>query len=144
MIVPNPAFAALKLRVIDKEAEAAKLQGKLKLAAREVRDLESRAYQVPQIEAQMTKLNRDYDVLKSQYEQLLSRRAQARLSRDRDEIGDKVQFRVVDPPRVPALPQGPNRPLLLSAVLPIACAAGIGFAIGYCRSSAAPTPGRGS
>lgn len=126
--VPNPAFATLKLRVIDKEAEVTKLQEKLRLARQEVQELESRAYQVPQVEAQMAKLNRDYAVLKSQYEQLLSRREQARVSRDRDEHDDE-QFRVVDPPRVPALPKGPPRRLLLTAMLPIACAAGIGIAI---------------
>jgi hypothetical protein len=105
------------------------LQEKLRLACDEVKELESRAFVAPQIEAQMTKLNRDYDVLKSQYEQLLSRREQAKLSRDREENGDKLQFRIIEPPKVPIAPQGPNRPLLLTAVLPIACGAGMSFAV---------------
>lgn len=128
-LVANPAYAELKLRIIDRETAVAKLQEKLRLACDEVKELESRAFVAPQIEAQMTKLNRDYDVLKAQYEQLLSRREQAKLSRDREENGDKLQFRVIEPPKVPIAPQGPNRPLLLTAVLPIACGAGMSFAV---------------
>ena len=126
--VPNPGFASLKMRVVDKQAEVAKLQEKLSLAQEELKELESRAYRAPEVEAQMAKLNRDYSVLKSQYEELLSRRELARVSRDRDESAE-VQFRIVDPPQVPAVPKGPPRRLLLTAVLPLACAAGIGMAI---------------
>ena len=126
--VPNPGFASLKMRVVDKQAEVAKLQEKLSLAQEELKELESRAYRAPEVEAQMAKLNRDYSVLKGQYEELLSRRELARVSRDRDEAAE-VQFRIVDPPQVPAVPKGPPRRLLLTAVLPLACAAGIGLAI---------------
>ena len=39
--------------------------------------------------------------------------------------GEKIQFRIVDPPQVPTLPSGPPRLILMSAVLAAALGAGV-------------------
>ena len=86
------------------------------------------AQQVPAIEAELAKINRDYGIIKSNYETLLSRRESARISEDREVSSEKVQYRLVDPAEVPAFPSGPPRLIFLTIVLLAAIGAGIGFA----------------
>jgi hypothetical protein len=59
---------------------------------------------------------RDYDVFKQKYREMLARRETAALSGEVESKTDVVDFRVVDPPRVPNEPAWPNRPLLVTAV----------------------------
>jgi hypothetical protein len=82
----------------------------------------------PQVETEIKRLNRDYDVNKENYNVLLSRRETAKLGEDVEQTGDDVQFRVVDPPRVPLSPSGPDRLLLSSLVFVGGLGAGIALA----------------
>ena len=92
---------------------------------------------VPQIEAEFTQLNRDYDITKSNYEKLLSRREQAQISGDMETNASVIDFRVIDPPTVPSKPAAPNRPMLMSMVL--LGALGGGIAIAFLLSQLRPT-----
>jgi hypothetical protein len=83
---------------------------------------------VPLKEAEFKRLNRDYGVIKRNYEQLLGRRESAKLASDLETKADQVQFRIVDPPQLPLKPSGPNRLLFLSAVLAVGLGAGVAFA----------------
>jgi uncharacterized protein involved in exopolysaccharide biosynthesis len=67
-------------------------------------------------------------VTKGNYEKLLSRREQAQISGDMESNANVMDFRVIDPPQVPAVPAAPNRRLMITMVLLGAIAAGIGFA----------------
>ena len=79
----------------------------------------------PQIEAEAAQLNRDYGIVKKNYEDLVSRRQSAVMSGDLDLAAGVVDFRLIDPPRVSPRPVSPNRLLLLSAALVVAMAAGL-------------------
>lgn len=128
MGVPNPAYSQLRLMVAEKEAQVARLEEQAARALEKLSELESMALEVPVVEANLKRLTRDYDVIKKQYETLLSRRESAKISRESDVRGKKVQFRIVEPPRAPIMPSGPNRPVLLSAVLPLGLGLGAAFA----------------
>lgn len=80
---------------------------------------------MPEIEAEFTQLNRDYDIHKKNYEQLVTRRESAELSGDLEAAGSMADFRLIDPPRASSTPVAPNRLLLLPAGLLIALAAGL-------------------
>ena len=74
-------------------------------------------------------MNRDYDVLRKNYEDLLARRESMRISSAADVDGDKVKIQVIDPPLVPQNPVAPKRLLLLSGVLAAGIAAGVALAL---------------
>ncbi len=79
----------------------------------------------PQIEAEAAQLNRDYAIVKKNYEDLVTRRQSAVMSGDLDMASGVVDFRLIDPPRVSPRPVSPNRMLLLLAALGAALAAGL-------------------
>ena len=80
---------------------------------------------MPQIEAEYTQLNRDYEIHKKNYSQLVDRRESAELSGDLESAGSIADFRLIDPPRASPNPVAPNRLLLLPGGLVLALAAGL-------------------
>ncbi len=78
--------------------------------------------------AVIKRLDRDYGLNKQQYDELQKRRESARLSQEVDQQADDVKLKVIDPPRIPILPIGPNRVQMMSIVLLAALGAGIGLA----------------
>lgn len=123
--VANPLYDQIRLKLVDLEAEALTLEKRLTDQREEVNRLDEMAKTMPAIEAEHTALNRDYDVLKSNYEQLLARRESAKLSDEMQSRVEKVQFSVVEEPSVPVAPVVPNRPVLLSVFLVAGVAAGV-------------------
>ena len=79
----------------------------------------------PQIEAEAAQLNRDYAIIKKNYEDLVARRQSAVMSGDLDMASGVVDFRLIDPPRVSPRPVWPNRLLLLGIALVVAMGAGL-------------------
>jgi polysaccharide chain length determinant protein (PEP-CTERM system associated) len=123
--VANPLYDQIRLRLIDAESQVQTLERRRATQKIEIARLDDLARTSPEIEAQALGLDRDYSVIKKNYEELLGRRESAKLSQDVDAKADKVQFRVIDPPFVPAEPNFPNRPLLLTGVLLAGLAGGI-------------------
>lgn len=123
--VANPLYDQIRLKLIDAESQVQTLERRRTSQKTELARLEDLARTSPEIEAQALGLDRDYSVIKKNYEELLARRESAKLSQDVDAKADKVQFRVIDPPFVPAEPNFPNRPLLLTGVLLAGLAGGI-------------------
>jgi polysaccharide chain length determinant protein (PEP-CTERM system associated) len=127
--IANLVYMQLKLQQVEVESEIARVQGMVSRRQATLQRLEGMAQRSPQIEAKLKKLNRDYEIIKSQHDELLKRRESARLSQHRDAGTQLTQFRVVEPPQIPTEAMAPNRPLLLTAVIPISIAVGMGFAI---------------
>ncbi|MBF0324555.1 MAG: hypothetical protein HQL42_05725 [Alphaproteobacteria bacterium] len=122
----NPLYEQVKLRLIQAEADLGQAQSRARIASDEASRLQTLAEGAPAIEAEAADLNREYGVIKAKYEELLGRRESARLSEAAETRGDKIQFRIIEAPQVPTSPAFPNRPLLVTAVLVMALAAGGG------------------
>jgi hypothetical protein len=87
----------------------------------------------PEIAAEAQRINRDYDVLRRQYDELLKDREQLRLRGEVKTEREAVKFQVVDPPTTPVKPAAPNRPLLLFGVLVVGLGAGCAVALGLSK-----------
>lgn len=118
----------IKLEASRLESQIASLRVKDSDLQRKIAELESKVDLIPQIEAESSALNRDYDVTQRKYEELLSRKESADLSRRADVSAEDLQFRIIEPPLLPKRPSGPNRIIFYTAVLIIGFGAGIGIA----------------
>lgn len=118
----------IKLEASRLESQIASLRVKEADVERKVAELESKVDLIPQIEAESSALNRDYGITKRKYEELLSRRESADLSRRADVSAEDLQFRIIEPPLLPKRPSGPNRLIFYTAVLIIGFGTGISVA----------------
>jgi polysaccharide chain length determinant protein (PEP-CTERM system associated) len=115
--VPNPLYEQIRVRLFDIEAQIASFERRGREAEAQVARLEALARSVPQLQAQFAALDRDYDVLRRAYEELLQRRESVQIAGAARTGADRVRLEIVDPPIVPTDPVGPNRVLLASGVL---------------------------
>ncbi|MGE3773596.1 MAG: XrtA system polysaccharide chain length determinant [Gammaproteobacteria bacterium] len=113
----NPFKQQLQLQAAEADAMVAGLQTRVQEFERRVKELEKRVDTVPEVEAELARLNRDYEVNKTQYDELLKRRELAYMAQEADQSEDDVKVKIIEPPRVPLLPTGPNRLLFSSIVL---------------------------
>ena len=124
----NDLNREIKLEVSRYQSNLAALEVKETDVKTKIARLESKVDLIPQIEAENTALNRDYAITKGKYEELLSRKEAADLSRRAEVSSEELQFRIIEPPLVPKRPSGPNRLILYTAVLIIGFGSGIGVA----------------
>ncbi len=124
----NPVYQQMKMQLSQAEIDVSQLAAERRDQAAAVASLREKVDTIPGIEAELKRLTRNYDVTREQYEQLLQRLESARLSEAADSTKNDVAFRVIDPPTLAPHPVGPNRPLLLTAVLVISLMIGFGLA----------------
>jgi polysaccharide chain length determinant protein (PEP-CTERM system associated) len=110
------------------EAEVAALTARVQEYERRAEELRKLVDTIPRIEAELVRLNRDYEVDKRNYDELVKRRESLALSEQASQTNEGLQFNIIDPPRVPLKPIGPNRPILSAGVLVAGLGAGVGFA----------------
>lgn len=123
----NPFKQQLQMQAAQADANVAALQTRVAEYDKRVKDLERRVDTVPEVEAELQRLNRDYDINKKQYDELLKRRELAYMAQEADQSEDDVKVKIIEPPRVPLLPTGPNRLLFASIVLVLGLGAGAGL-----------------
>lgn len=119
----NPVYQALQISLHEVEVEIATLQAEAEDRRRRLRELQALIDEVPEVEAELQRLNRDYDDIRRQYQLLIQSRETQMLSRKASEA-DQVDFRVLNPPQADIEPVAPRRLLLISGVLVAALGAG--------------------
>lgn len=125
----NPVYQNLRLSLSQADADLAALRGHMAAQQSLVADLRGKVQSIPEVEAELARLNRDYEVNKRNYDTLVERLESARISESAEQSGDNVKFRVIEPPLVPFKPSGPERALLNTMVLLAALGAGLGLAV---------------
>lgn len=120
----SPVYQGMRSMLAETQALAAELEVRAEEYEARVHALDTKVNQIPDIEAQLKQLNRDYVVISQQHQQMLERRESARLSGDVERNANDVTFRVIDPPFVPRQPSYPNKPLLNAGVLLFAMGGG--------------------
>jgi hypothetical protein len=127
--VPNPVYDQLKVKLIDAESTVASIQRQRDAAVAYKEKLEKVQREQPGLIAEYENTDRDYEVLRKSYEELLARLQSANIAQAADTQADKVKLQVVDPPEVPRLPVAPNRMLLITGVLMSGLGAGLGVTV---------------
>lgn len=120
----------LSLTLANKEQEVATLRTRVEELQGRYTQAQAAIKMAPQLEAEFSQLNRDYDVIKKNYEEMVARRESASLSTDLDNTSGVADFRIIDPPRASSKPVAPNRLMLLAAGLVVAVLAGLVTAFG--------------
>jgi polysaccharide chain length determinant protein (PEP-CTERM system associated) len=133
----SPVYQALKSDIRKEGIEVETLKLKLQEKENTVKQLKQSVDVIPGIEAKLAKLNRDYDITRERYLRLVERREEARMAQDVGQSGSNISFQIIEPPRIPVKPSGPNRILFLTIVFLVAISAGLGW--GFLRYFLRPT-----
>jgi polysaccharide chain length determinant protein (PEP-CTERM system associated) len=120
----NPVYQGIQAELNRTEVQLAELRQDLAQRSARVAELRKLVDTVPEVEAELARLNRDYEITRTRYLELVERRETAKLSESAEKQG-VVKFQVIDPPAVGLEPVAPNRALLLLAVLVV----GLGGAV---------------
>lgn len=124
----NPVYQELQILLTQTEADISSLNARVTSFQAKSAELKKLVDIVPKIEAELQRLNRDYDIHKKNYSDLVQRREQAKISEEVETGTEQVKFRIIEPPFVPTKADFPNRPLFDVAVIVLAL--GIGYGVG--------------
>jgi polysaccharide chain length determinant protein (PEP-CTERM system associated) len=133
----NPVFQNIRNRQVEAEAAVASLRAQLSTQQVRLEETRAQAGKVPQAEAELAQLNRDYDVIRKNYEQLVTRREAASLGVKIDQSSSMAEFRLVEPPRVLPQPVFPGKRQLAMGLMVIALL--IGAAAAYIKTLINPS-----
>ena len=121
----NPVFQQIKIAISEAEANVASLKGRIGEVKARMEKMKGAAVRVPELETELKQMDRDYGILKRNYEQLISRREQAAIGQEVEVAGAGAEFRLIDPPRASPKPVFPDRLALVPLVLGLAVGAGL-------------------
>lgn len=128
MLAANHYVQQLRLSLTKAESQVASLTARVQEYKQRYQELKAAINRIPAVEAKYKALTRHYEVLQQKYRALLESKQTALLSSNLQTQTHSVQFRVVEPPYVPAKPTGPPRLFMSAAVLVVALGAGVGLA----------------
>lgn len=124
----NPVVQSIQLSINRSDVEIAALRTRIGEGERKVAELKKLVDTAPEIEAEYTRLNRDYDGMRARYAEFVDRAERAKIG-DQAEETDAVRFEVLDPPAAKMEPVAPNRPLLQIGGLLFGLACGAALAV---------------
>ncbi|NKB37594.1 MAG: hypothetical protein GKR93_10555 [Gammaproteobacteria bacterium] len=130
-VLSLPLYQELNVMLGQAQSEAVALKTRSAQYEKQRAEKASLLKTLSEVEAELSNLNRDYAINKKMYEDLVVRRESSILSAKADQSGDKLQFKIIEPPRKPLIPYSPNRILLTTLVMLAGIGGGIGVALFY-------------
>ncbi|MGH9875220.1 MAG: XrtA system polysaccharide chain length determinant [Pyrinomonadaceae bacterium] len=124
----DPAYQSAKVQLTQAEAKAAALRSRAEEYKRRVALLQQNISTIPEVEAEIQKLRREYAFQQQNYQALALRREAANIS-DKVEHANDLKFNVLEPPQVPQRPVSPKRIILNTIVFVVGIGGGIGLVL---------------
>ena len=128
-LVGNPLYAELMMQVNSMANNVASLRVRVQRYRIRVAEISQILQTIPEVEAELAGLQRSYSITKNKYEELLNRQESALIASSANRSADEIKFDVLDPPKAPHQPTGPNRILFLLLVTFAGFGAGIGLSL---------------
>jgi polysaccharide chain length determinant protein (PEP-CTERM system associated) len=119
----NPVYQTVQIALNDSSVKIAGLQSKVRRHRSIVAEYRGQIDIIPQVEAELATLTRDYDQYRALYNEIMVRKERERMGKVGSD-NDVVSFNVTEPPTAALDPIGPKRTLMLSATLIFALGAG--------------------
>jgi polysaccharide chain length determinant protein (PEP-CTERM system associated) len=126
--IPNPMHQELKLAMGEIDGELAALEVRRDEYKRRIERLRKQVDTLPVVEAQLQRLDRDYEVNKERYNSLVARREAAEMTKDIQKSYENILFNVIDPPTTSLWSAWRRRLLANTAILFLGIGGGLGFA----------------
>lgn len=126
----SPVYQRIRMSLADAEAQVASLASQYASQKQQLEQARAIAGRVPQVESELAQLNRDYDVIRKNYELLVARRESASLGIKMDQSSQLAEFRLIEPPRVAPTPVFPGRTQLGLIAILVSLLSGIAVSIG--------------
>lgn len=113
----DQVYQNLQISLKEAEVNVSNIEASRAQQRKVIKSLQKQVDTVPEIEAQLSRLNRDYEITKTKYADLVSRLDSARISSQAEKSSEDINFKVIEPPIVPIIPVGPKRMLYNAAAL---------------------------
>lgn len=108
--------------------EIAQLESEQQALTDNIAKFQRRIESLPSVEEKLTLLTRDYETTRANYQALLNKKFEARLSMNLEKKQKDDAFKVLDPPYLPASPASPRRDLIILVGTLVSMALGLGVA----------------
>ena len=128
-LIGNQVYDSLRMELSQADIELATLRASLVTQQSRRAELESAVDRILEVEKEWQELNRGYTGMLRYHEELLERQRALATLIGMEDRSQGVSFREIDPAFASFTPTGPNRPLLLSAVLVMALGLGVALAL---------------
>lgn len=130
----NPVYQSLQVALNEVEVEIATFEADIRDREARLARLQSLVNEVPAVEAELARLQREYESLNTRYQALQQSLERERLSRDVQDTAS-AEFRILDPPIARMEPVAPDRPrmLVMGLLAGVAVGGGLAFVLGQLR-----------
>jgi len=110
------------------QEEAGLLKEEIRSIKEQIALYQKRIEETPRREQEMVDINRDYEILKMNYQSLMDKKYQSQMAENLERKQQGEQFRILDPAGLPEKPFKPNRDGVLAVGAALGLAIGLGLA----------------
>lgn len=110
------------------QLELVSLRKKMKDIEKNIASFQEKIDSAPKREQELYSINRDYENLKTSYNDMLRKKLDAQVSTNLEKQQKGAQFQIVDPPNLPDTPISPKKQVYLGVTLLLSLVFGIGGA----------------
>ena len=126
----DPYLRELQRQRDELKLELDALKDKAVRVTKEIKEYELRVERAPAQEQRLQVLMRDYDNMQKNYQTLVDKKLNARVSENLERRQKGEQFRIIDPANLPSNPDSPDQVKIMVIGLLLGCGAGVGSAFG--------------